>query len=211
MNIALTGIPLGIFVLFSFTVALFSMIGGVMLGLLGAFLFTLFWVGLALSIVFPVVFLTTMTACFLFLWGMGGYYLLRWLNGTTDADGKEGKPLLASGSIGDSLNSLTGGRLTGFMNQAKAKRAREDITGFSDEDTRPKPPVSEKVKSSSQPNGSSPPRQKRQQSVDPSDGPSKSPDIQKVTKVGGVSNAPKTATNTAAVAKGGLSGATGLP
>jgi len=46
--------------------------------------------------------------------------------------------LLSSGSIGDSINNFTGGRLTGFMNSAKQQASKGDISGFSDENTKPK-------------------------------------------------------------------------
>lgn len=132
MNFALTGVPLGLFVLFTLTVAIFSLVVGLLLGLLAAVVFILFAVGTALAFVLPVVFFTTMAACFLFLWGLGGYYILRWVNG-------DSKDQLASegGAIGDKLNSWTGGRLTGFMNAARDQQSKQDISGFDDQHTRP--------------------------------------------------------------------------
>ena len=209
MNIALTGIPLGLFVLFSFTVASFSLVAGLLLGLLGAVLVSMFFISLALSIVFPAVFFTTMTACFLFLWTMGGYHLLKWLNGTSDGDGNESKPLLSSGSIGDSLNSPTGGRLTGFMDSARAEMDKDDTTDLSNGNTEKKPPPAEKgpKDQSTQPVK---PVMKQKPNVASAAVPIETLNPPKVAKLQTISNAPKTATNTAAVAKGGVAGVTGL-
>lgn len=138
MNILLTGIPLGLFILFTITIFLFSLIIGLLVGLIGAVLFTLACVGTALVVVLPTIMFTTMTACFLFLWGTLGYYVLKWLSPTKDSKGNDVKPLLSSGSIGDSLNNLSGGRLTGFMGKAKEERSKNDISGFGDEHTPPK-------------------------------------------------------------------------
>jgi len=131
MNIALTGVPLGLFILFTLTVAIFSLVVGLLLGLLAAVLFTLFCVGIALTIVLPTVFFTTMAACFLFLWGLGGYYILSWGNSAGDGKAPEGQ------AIGDKLNNLVGGRLSGFMSSARAEEAKGDISGFGDQHLKP--------------------------------------------------------------------------
>lgn len=135
MNIALTGIPLGLFILFSITVFITSLVLALVIALLAAVLFTLFCVGTALVVVFPAVLFTTGAACFLFLWGLGGYYILKWANG---AESKEGSSPPAEGSsIGDSLSRLTGGRLDGFMEGARAQNAKKDISGYGDRFTKP--------------------------------------------------------------------------
>ncbi|KAI7472041.1 hypothetical protein KC357_g5884 [Hortaea werneckii] len=136
MNIALTGVPLGLFILFTLTVAIFSLVVGLLLGLLAAVLFTLFCVGIALTIVLPTVFFTTMAACFLFLWGLGGYYLLSW--GNSAGGGEQGDGKAPEGqAIGDKLNNLVGGRLSGFMSSARAEEAKGDISGFGDQHLKP--------------------------------------------------------------------------
>ncbi|KAI7157329.1 hypothetical protein KC349_g5687 [Hortaea werneckii] len=138
MNIALTGLPLGLFILFTLTVAIFSLVVGLLLGLLAAVLFTLFCVGIALTIVLPTVFFTTMAACFLFLWGLGGYYILSWGNsaGGSGEEGDGGKAPEGQ-AIGDKLNNLVGGRLSGFMSSARAEEAKGDISGFGDHHLKP--------------------------------------------------------------------------
>lgn len=131
MNFAITGVPLFLFVLFSLTVFIFALVVGLLVGVLGAVAFTLFAVGLALTVVLPTVFFTTMGATFLFLWGLGGYYALKWANGESDSSKQEG----GSATIGDRLNSLSGGRLTGFMSAAKQEESKKDISGYGDEHT----------------------------------------------------------------------------
>lgn len=189
-SFALSGVPLGLFILFTLTVAIFSLVVGLILGLLAAVLFIVFAVGVALTIVLPTVFFTTMAACFLFLWGLGGYHILKWANGS-DGD----KPAPEGGAIGDKLNSLTGGRLTGFMDGAKEARSKTDISGFNDEHTKPK-----HDEKKSEPNGTA------HKDVHKEVGSAAS----KATKATGVDNASKTAANATGTVKGGLSGATGL-
>ncbi|KAK3673674.1 hypothetical protein LTR78_006579 [Recurvomyces mirabilis] len=126
MNFALTGIPLFLFLLFTLVVAVFALLVGLILGLLGAVVFILFAVGVALCFVLPAIFFTTGAACFLFLWGLGGYYILKWANGDGDKSGKDGAPGTA---IGDRLNSFTGGRLTGFMDMARGNNERNAEDG----------------------------------------------------------------------------------
>ena len=77
-------------------------------------------VGVALIVVLPTIFLTTFTATFLFLWGLGGYYILKWFNdgGVSAPDGK---------AIGDKLNSLTGGRM-GWLMDGTRKKTEESRT-----------------------------------------------------------------------------------
>lgn len=137
MNLALTGIPLFLFALFSLSVFLFALIVGLVLGLLAAIGFTLFMVGTALVIVLPTVFFTTASATFLFLWGLGGYYILKWANsdGEDSRKSSDGKASEGGPSIGDRLNWISGGRLTGFMDAAKKEESKKDIKGWGDQYT----------------------------------------------------------------------------
>jgi hypothetical protein len=118
-QIALTGLPLLLFATFSLTVFLFSLIAALLVGLIAALLFTVAMVGVALIIVLPTIFLTTFAASFIFLWGLGGYYLLKWFN-EGDAPAPDGT------GIGDKLNSLTGGRMGWLVSGAKEKQ--EDVS-----------------------------------------------------------------------------------
>ncbi|KAK4543050.1 hypothetical protein LTR36_005827 [Oleoguttula mirabilis] len=201
MNLALTGIPLGLFALFTVTVALFSLIVGLLLGLLAAVVFIVFAVGIALMMVLPAVFFTTMAACFLFLWGLGGYYILKWANGDSGAKDKDGQPS-QGGAIGDKLNSLTGGRLTGFMDAAKKERSKGDISGYGDQYTKPDAGGGQEKKPQS--NGTAHKNAAHGAQKEVGDA------AHKATKATGVDGAHKTAANATGTVKGGLSGATGL-
>ena len=60
--------------------ALFSLITGLLIGLLGAVLFIVAAIGFALIFVLPTLFFTTMLATFVWLWGMGVYYIVKNFN-----------------------------------------------------------------------------------------------------------------------------------
>ncbi|KAF2788490.1 hypothetical protein K505DRAFT_286014 [Melanomma pulvis-pyrius CBS 109.77] len=120
-QIALTGFPLFLFITFTVTVFLFALIAALLIGVLVAVLFTVFMVGVALLVILPTIFITTFSATFLFLWGLGGYYILKWLN--------HGKVPAPDGTaIGDKLNSLTGGRM-GWLMDGTRKKAEDASTG----------------------------------------------------------------------------------
>ena len=62
------------------TVAVFAVLAALLIGLLVALLFIVFAVGVALVFLLPTLFFTTLVATFIFLWGLGAYYLLKWFN-----------------------------------------------------------------------------------------------------------------------------------
>jgi len=134
MNLLLTGIPLGLFILFTIAVFIFALVVALIVALLGAVLFTVFCVGVALMIVLPTILFTTFAATFLFLWGLGGYHLLRWANKDNNSESGEAPE---GSAIGDKLNSLTGGRLTGFMEDARGQNAKKGIEGYGDRFNKP--------------------------------------------------------------------------
>ena len=102
-QIALTGLPLVLFLAFATTTLLVSITTCVLLGLLAALAFTFFVVGFALILVVPTIFLASCSATFIFIWGFVGYIILRRLN--------EGQALDKRGTkVGDNLQRLTGGR-----------------------------------------------------------------------------------------------------
>ncbi|GAM86874.1 hypothetical protein ANO11243_048940 [Dothideomycetidae sp. 11243] len=84
--------------------------------------FTLFAVGVALLILFPTIFFTTLTAVFLFLWGLGGYYLFKYFNKSTP-------PGATGDTIGDKLNSLTGNKLDFIMDHARGNWIQQQLGG----------------------------------------------------------------------------------
>ena len=62
------------------TVFVFALVAALLIGVLGALLFTAFCVGIALIILLPTLFITTFGATFVWLWGVGAYYLIKWFN-----------------------------------------------------------------------------------------------------------------------------------
>jgi len=113
-NIALTGLPLLMFIIFTITVFVSSLLTALLVGLLAALLFTVFMVGIALLVILPTVFMTTMAAIFLFLWGLGGYYIVIWFN-------EDSSPAPEGDAIGDKLNNLSAGRM-GFLTDGAGKK-----------------------------------------------------------------------------------------
>ncbi|KAL2404061.1 hypothetical protein ABEF95_013805 [Exophiala dermatitidis] len=79
-QIALSGFPLVLFGFMSVTVFIFALIAGILVGVLGALLFTVAAIGFALLILLPVLFFTTGAAVFIWLWGLGAYYIVKWFN-----------------------------------------------------------------------------------------------------------------------------------
>ncbi|KAL9129709.1 MAG: hypothetical protein Q9217_001912 [Psora testacea] len=79
-HIALTGFPLGLFIIMTISVAIFAIIAALILALLGAVVFIVFCVGVALIFLLPTLFITTGIATFIWLWGVGAYYILKRFN-----------------------------------------------------------------------------------------------------------------------------------
>ena len=79
-QLALSGGPLALFLVMSLTVLVFALVVGILVGVIGALLFTVFCLGVALIILLPTLFFTTFAACFVFLWGIGTYYIIKWFN-----------------------------------------------------------------------------------------------------------------------------------
>ena len=95
------------------TVFVFALVAALVIGLLGALLFTAFCVGVALLVLLPVLFITTFAGAFIWLWGVAGYYILKWFN-KKDIPGihtslPEGIPGGGDDkSAGDELSALNG-------------------------------------------------------------------------------------------------------
>lgn len=201
-NFALTGLPLVMFAVFTLTVFVFSLVAALLVALLVALLFTAFMVGVALLVMLPTVFLTTMGASFLFLWGLGGYYIMKWFNEGGDSPAPKGS------AIGDKLNSLTGGRLDFLMNDTRSQAYKNEANKKEDDGEK---------------NANGSPKEKRQprkinQAADvgnAKDQVEKAANADDVKKrvgntTGTATNAPGTATGAAGAANGAVGGATGL-
>lgn len=79
-QLALSGPAIALFVIMSITVLVFALIAGILIGLVGALLFIVFAVGVALIFLLPTLFFTTFAAVFIWLWGMGAYMIVKWFN-----------------------------------------------------------------------------------------------------------------------------------
>lgn len=108
--------------IFGITVLVFAIVVALVVGLLCAVLFTVFCLGVALCILFPVVFFTTLTAVFLFLLALGGYYAIKWMN-----KGDRKLPTAKGDAIGDQISSLTGGKLDWVMGQVREGKVEQSL------------------------------------------------------------------------------------
>ena len=101
------------------TVLVFSLVAALVIGVLGALLFSAFCVGIALLVLLPVLFITTFAGAFIWLWGVGGYYILKWFN-------KKDIPGIHT-SMEDGLKGEDGplGGLSALNGEAKGSSPRE--------------------------------------------------------------------------------------
>ena len=99
-QIALSGLPMFLFIVMTVSVVIFALIVGLLVGLIGAVLFILAAVGFALVILLPTLFFTTFLAVGVWLWGMAAWYIIKAFN-EKDVPGIH-KPL------GESLKNATG-------------------------------------------------------------------------------------------------------
>lgn len=118
-NLALSGFPLFLFILFGLAIFTFSLIVAIIVGVVIAVLFSLSAIGVALMFVFPLIFFTTLTACFIFLLGLAAYWIFTKFNQT--GPGNPGQ------TLGDKLNGITGGKLDYFMGQARESFAEQRL------------------------------------------------------------------------------------
>ena len=81
-QIALSGAPLALFAVMTVGVFAVAIVAALVIAVVGALLFTVVCVGFALIILLPTLFMTSFAAAFIWLWGMGAYYILKWFNKT---------------------------------------------------------------------------------------------------------------------------------
>lgn len=79
-QIALSGLPLVLFGVMTVTVFIFALLAGILVGVIGALLFVVVALGFALIILLPTLFFTTGAAVFIWLWGVGAYFIVKWFN-----------------------------------------------------------------------------------------------------------------------------------
>ena len=59
---------------------MFALIAAILIGVVGAALFIVVCVGIGLIILLPTLFVTTFAAAFIWLWGVGAYFIVKWFN-----------------------------------------------------------------------------------------------------------------------------------
>ena len=114
------------------SVAIFAILAGIILGLLGAVLFIVTCVGFGLVFLLPTLFVTIGIATFIWLWGMGTYYILKYFNekpipgihqglkeGLAEQSGLDGVNL-------DAISSGLGGDAAGAGEAEEAEGEKEE-------------------------------------------------------------------------------------
>jgi len=141
-QIALSGLPLVLFGVMSVTVFIFALLAGILVGVIGALLFVVAALGFALLILLPILFFTTAAAVFIWLWGVGAYFIVKWFNQKDipgiHTDLKEGLTKAGqSTGLGDlpGLNGILGG---GSGEDASAGRQSSTSTGEKEKSHPPK-------------------------------------------------------------------------
>ncbi|RMD39489.1 hypothetical protein DV735_g5649, partial [Chaetothyriales sp. CBS 134920] len=79
-QLVLSGPPLAFFLITTTTLVTFFVLGGLIVGVLGALLLTLFVVGIGLAFLLPILFFTTVAALSVWLWGSIIFYIVKRLN-----------------------------------------------------------------------------------------------------------------------------------
>ena len=79
-QIALSGLPVFLFIALTIGVGVFALLAGLIIGIVGALLFIVVCAGIGLLILLPTLFVTTFAAAFIWLWGVGAYYIIKWFN-----------------------------------------------------------------------------------------------------------------------------------
>ncbi|KAF2434797.1 hypothetical protein EJ08DRAFT_581729 [Tothia fuscella] len=98
-NVALTGPPVLVFTGFILSVFLFTLFTGLMIAGFVALVLTVMLGGIALLILVPTVFFTTIGACFLSIFGLSFQYAFKWHNGPSTTPTGQG--------IGDRVKNFT--------------------------------------------------------------------------------------------------------
>lgn len=80
-QIALSGVPVALFLTTTLSATIFALVAGLLAGLVGATIFILTTSGIALCFLLPTLFFTTLTAVTIWFWVMGAYYIVNKFNG----------------------------------------------------------------------------------------------------------------------------------
>lgn len=136
-QIALSGLPLVLFGVMSVTVFIFALLAGILVGVIGALLFVVAALGFALIILLPTLFFTTAAAVFIWLWGVGAYFIVKWFNqkdvpgvhtdlasGLAEQSGLSDLPGVGGNHLNDEGLDL-GGALNAAKGEKKAEKAEK--------------------------------------------------------------------------------------
>lgn len=122
---------MGLFIIMTITVVIFSIIAALILALLAAVVFSVVCVGFALVILLPTLFITTAAASFIWLWGLGAYYILKWFN-KKEIPGIH-KPMGEGMSDEMGLDALTGDKAPPPSEKANGHAANGSANGHAKE------------------------------------------------------------------------------
>ncbi|KAL8816885.1 MAG: hypothetical protein Q9191_008250 [Dirinaria sp. TL-2023a] len=135
-QVALSSVPLGLFLILTITVFIFALLAAVIIGVLGAVLFSVVCVGIGLIILLPTLFVTTFAAAFIWLWGVGAYYIVKWFN-KKEVPGIH-KPF-PEGMQGEGLDALQGkGAAPGDPHGAQKEKPKQQPNGVNGTPKQPK-------------------------------------------------------------------------
>jgi Promethin len=108
-QVAFSGIPLVVFVLFALGTLLFSFTAALAISVLFALIFAAVCVGFASLVLVPLVMGTTVLGLTAWCWAWLGWYLLRWFGVLGRAEGVRGKPKVEEEKkVQDPLDGLNG-------------------------------------------------------------------------------------------------------
>ncbi|KAL8970778.1 MAG: hypothetical protein Q9197_003633 [Variospora fuerteventurae] len=130
-HLALSGVPMGLFIIMTITVVVFSIVAALILAVLAAVVFSVVCVGFALIILLPTLFVTTAAASFIWLWGVGAYYILKWFN-KKEIPGIH-KPMEDGMTDGLGLDALTGDKAPPPSEKANGHAASGSANGHAKE------------------------------------------------------------------------------
>lgn len=118
-----------LFIAFVLGVFTFSLMTTLLLGVLAAFVSTALTTGVALVFAVPTFLVTTFGAILLFLWGLGAFQIIKWLD-KGDGPAKPGE------AIGDKLDKLTGGQLKFVRSPGQDNAANGSSNGSANDDAK---------------------------------------------------------------------------
>ncbi|KAJ9638513.1 hypothetical protein H2204_004283 [Knufia peltigerae] len=87
-QIALSGLPLILFICITVSVFIFSLLAGILVGIIGGLLFVVPVIGFALLVLIPVMFFTTAAAVCIWFWALVAYTIIDYFNHQKETSSK---------------------------------------------------------------------------------------------------------------------------